>query len=160
MQLASSAPPPRQVVSGPRDSAMRMARMCYDHLAGRLGVAITGRLLEARAIAFDEEGGHVTPRAPDVLRGWGIEIPTLDAATASNRDTGARSRPWCRPCLDWSERRPHVAGRLGALLCAHYMDEGWLTRKAGGRALTATALGAARLQGILGLSTWDDVTRP
>ncbi len=152
MQMAGGTSAPRRVTPGPRDAGMRMARMCYDHVAGRLGLAMAGSLVDDGAIVFNGESGEVTPMAPDVLRKWGLNLATHDV-------TGASKRPWCRPCLDWSERRPHVAGRLGALLCTHCVDQGWLTRGAGTRTLTVTALGAERLQAIMGLQAWDYVTR-
>ena len=153
MQIASSAAPAREVVTGPRDAGMRMARMCYDHIAGRLGLAIAGRLLADGAIVFADDAGHVLPAATGVLLGWGIEVALSDHA-------GAKARPWCRPCLDWSERRAHLAGRLGAMLCTHCIDQCWLVRRAGARSLAVTALGAERFQSILGLDAWDYVTTP
>ncbi len=85
-----------------------MARTCYDHLAGRLGVALADHLLEEGAIVFDsDEGGHATDRAIGVL----ARLLDLDAAEALESE-GVSRRPVCRPCLDWSERRMHVAGRL------------------------------------------------
>jgi len=149
MQLATPAPGAhRAVVTGPRDAALRTARTCYDHLAGRLGVAIAAHLLHEGAIAFDgEEGGRVTGRAAALLQPLGLALPELPAAR----------RPACRPCLDWSERRPHLAGRLGTLLCAHCLDSGWLRRLPGSRALQITPPGARVLRDWLGLARWQDV---
>jgi len=152
MQIASTTAPARTVTPGPRDAGMRMARMCYDHIAGRLGLALTTRLLDDGAIVFAEDGGVVMPAASAVLRGWGMDVALLDRA-------GTSARPGCRPCLDWSERRPHVAGKLGAMLCTHCIDQGWLVRRAGARSLSVTALGAEKFQSILGLQAWDAVTR-
>ena len=152
MQVLGSEPPARNVVTGPRDADMRMARMCYDHIAGRLGLAITDQLLAEGAIVFGDDAGVVTPAATQVLRRWGMDVTLLE------RPAGTL-RPWCRPCLDWSERRPHLAGKLGAMICRHCIDEGWLARRAGTRSLSVSALGASRLQSVLGLVAWDFVTR-
>lgn len=135
---------------GPRDETMRMARMCYDHIAGRLGLAIAERLLAEHAIEFDGEAGRVTDRAAEVLQRWGLPLEPVQPSLRS-------SRPYCRPCLDWSERKSHLAGRLGAMLCTHCLDKGWLTRQQGGRALTISADGAATFRELLGLDGWHRV---
>ena len=153
MQLASAAgssPSRLAVRPGPKDEATRMARLCYDHIAGRLGLAIAEQLQDEGAIEFDGEHGLVTGRLQGALARWGL---SLDGAVP-------RGRPLCRPCLDWSERKPHVAGRLGALICAHCLDQGWLTRRAGARALAITPGGATKLRDLLGLQAWDRVSSP
>lgn len=155
MQLAVSpqAPlAPRRVVVGPRDAALRAARTCYDHLAGRLGVTISDHLLESGAVVFDDEAGagHATDRVADALRGLGLDA---DAAVAGR----AGGRAHCRPCLDWSERRMHLAGRLGALICHHCLERDWLLRGQGTRALTITPPGALALRDWLGTTRWREV---
>ncbi|RYF23568.1 MAG: ArsR family transcriptional regulator [Comamonadaceae bacterium] len=144
--------PPRRVAVGPRDTALRLARTCYDHVAGRLGVAMAGHLLDEGAVVFDDDGvaGHVTDRAAPVLQRLGV-APGDDAAA------GAGRRPHCRPCLDWSERRLHVAGRLGALLCQHCLASGWLLQGTGTRALSITPRGAVALRDWLGHARWAEV---
>jgi len=153
MQLAVQQPAPavsRRVVVGPRDAALRTARTCYDHIAGRLGVAITEHLLDEGAMAFDgDAGGHVTAQAAPVLQRLGI-----DAATDPG---GGGKRPHCRPCLDWSERRMHLAGRLGAVICSHCLDQGWLLRRSDTRALEITPGGAVALRNWLGHARWGQV---
>lgn len=149
MQLAGEVPARRTVVVGPRDASLRQARMCYDHIAGRLGLAIADGLLAEQAIAFDGDNGHVTDRAGAVLQRWGLPLDPLPPG---------RGRPYCRPCLDWSERRSHVAGTLGALICTHCLSQGWLIRKPDSRALTISGAGAARLRDLLGLQAWGRVT--
>jgi len=151
MQIAGQLPVQRMVVVGPRDETMRMARMCYDHIAGRLGLAIAERLLADQAIVFDGEGGHITDRAGEVLLGLGLPV---EAA----QQHPSRGRPYCRPCLDWSERKAHIAGRLGAMICNHCLDQGWLTRKTGSRALAFSAIGATTFRNFLGLEIWHRVT--
>lgn len=152
IQLAAQQAPAarRVVVSGPRDAAMRLARSCYDHISGRLGVAIAEHLLAEGAMVFDGEAGYVTDRAPSVLKSLGLDA---NAATA----TGPSRRPHCRPCLDWSERRMHVAGRLGAMICAHCLQSGWLLRPAGTRALLPSPAGVVALRDWMGVARWQAV---
>lgn len=147
MQLAVAATPPRAVVTGPRDEAMRFARTCYDHLAGRLAVAIADRLVEEGALLVEEDTATVTERAGRVLQELGLPRGALD--------TQARGqRPPCRPCLDWGERRMHLAGRLGALLCTHSLEAGWLLRQPKSRTLTLTPAGAKAFREWLGVARW------
>jgi DNA-binding transcriptional ArsR family regulator len=148
MRIAGEAHSRRVVVAGPRDEAMRTARMCYDHIAGRLGLAIAERLQADGAIVFEGDAGLVTADAGQVLQRWGMSLESIPTA---------RARPYCRPCLDWSERKSHLAGRLGAMICTHCLDQGWLTRKAGARALTITGAGAVALRDLLGLEAWQSI---
>jgi DNA-binding transcriptional ArsR family regulator len=150
-QLAAQRTPARRTVTGPRDAALRMARTCYDHLAGRLGVVITQHLLDHGAIAFDGEAGHVTDRLAGVLKGLGVNAAALPGAEGK--------RAHCRPCLDWSERRAHVAGRLGALICSQCLDSGWLVRRKDSRALEVTPKGAVALRNGLGHARWNALTQ-
>jgi len=141
MQIAAvELPRPlRPMAVGPRDAAMRLARTCYDHLAGRLGVAIAEALVGRHAIEFEDDGGQLTRQGERFLAGLGIAIAEPGA--------GARrqGRPLCRPCLDWSERRVHVAGRVGAAICSHSLAEVWVCRLAGTRALAVTPKGRQEL---------------
>ena len=148
LQLASARPDQRWIAVGPADQAMRTARSCYDHVAGRLGVALSDHLIEQDAVRFDSDGGsaEVTGLAETALIKLGVPAGAL--AQSDNR------RPPCRPCLDWSERRMHMAGRLGALICRHCLKNGWLLRTARTRALTITAPGAVALRHRLGLARW------
>ena len=77
--------------------------------------------------------------------------------SASAAGTNTR-RPYCRPCLDWSERRFHVAGQLGTLICVHCLDSGWLMRRQGMRALEITPRGVMALRGWMGQEDWRQVT--
>jgi DNA-binding transcriptional ArsR family regulator len=150
MQLAARQDPPRRaVVPGPRDKALRRARTCYDHIAGQLGVAIAERLLADGAIAFEGDAGHVTDRCEASLQPLGIEPGAALAPTSQ--------RTHCRPCLDWSERRFHVAGRLGTLICSHCLQRGWLLRRPNSRALEITPGGAVALRDWLGHEGWSSV---
>ena len=120
--------------------ALREARTCYDHMAGRLAVGITDRLVERSHVVLDADGGQVTEAGRTFLQRHGI-----DASVVSGR------RAFCRPCLDWSERRPHLAGALGAALLRHALDRGWVRRVQDSRALSVTSAGRQGLAETFGL---------
>jgi len=113
------------------DADMRIARTCYDHLAGRLGVAVADALLGNGHVAFVQDGGEVTASGFAFFSGLGIHLDSREKTR----------RVFCRPCLDWSERRPHIAGAVGARLCEHYLERGWIRRRESTRALNITPLG-------------------
>lgn len=133
---------PRRV-TGPRDPAMRLARTCYDHLAGRVAVAIADAMRERGLIELDAESGAVTAEGESFLASLGVMPPPR------------KGRLFCRPCLDWSERRPHLAGVLGAALCARCFELGWVRRREGGRTLIVTPAGWMGLRERLGVSEED-----
>jgi DNA-binding transcriptional ArsR family regulator len=142
MEIAVARETSRLPTTGPRDATMRFARTCYDHLAGTLGVAITDALVTRDVIVFEGEGGLVTADGEDFLRAREIILPSREMRTA---------RPVCRPCLDWSERRPHVAGQVGTAICRHVLDAGWVRRLPSTRALTVTPHGRAELRRVFGV---------
>ena len=107
---------------------LRNARICYDHLAGRLGVALAEALVKRDHISLSEDGGMVTSGGEEFFVGFGIEV----------RERGRSRRPFCRPCLDWSERRAHLAGAVGAALAARCFELGWVTRLRDTRAVLIT----------------------
>ncbi len=147
MHVASEAESPRRaVVTGPRDAALRAARTCYDHLAGHLGVAIADAFVEAGHIEFDSDAGIVTPSGLVLLDRIGVDIADLGAIGREER-----RRVLCRPCLDWSERRPHIAGRLGTALCRLSFEKGWVRRIEGSRAVTVTPKGQRAFREVLGV---------
>lgn len=140
MQLASTAAPRvRPLTVGLRDPALRAARLCEDHLAGRLGVAIAEALVRRGAIELDDDAGLVTELGIDLLRRAGIELPGM------RQSGGHVSRILCRPCLDWSERRVHIAGKLGAAVARHSVEQRWVRRMVDTRALEITASGRSAL---------------
>ena len=130
----AAAGPPRYRPTGPRDEAMRTARRCYDHLAGRLGVALATSLCER---------GHLV--IPDASEGAAAVTDEggrfLEAEFGIGPRPGASRRPVCRTCLDWSERRIHLAGWLGAALCQRSLELGWLEPVRDSRAILVTRLG-------------------
>jgi DNA-binding transcriptional ArsR family regulator len=131
---------PREPVSSLRQAtridALCAARTCYDHLAGRLGTALMDALL-ARGLVADE---HVTNAGVERLAELGID---LDAVPGR--------RPRFRSCLDWSERRPHAAGKLGAALTARCFELGWVERLDGTRAVRVTPAGEVGFADTFGL---------
>ncbi|MEO8715758.1 MAG: helix-turn-helix transcriptional regulator [Acetobacteraceae bacterium] len=132
-------PSPRSWRGG---EALRTARTCYDHLAGRLGVAIADSLEGEGRVVLTADGGEVTETGQAFLRELG----------ADPAGGGKPGRVFCRPCLDWSERRPHIAGRLGAVLCARCLDLGWITRQRDTRAVAITAAGRDGFWRVFNLS--------
>lgn len=146
MHVAAELEPPRKhVIVGPRDAALRAARTCYDHLAGRLGVAIADGLIAAGHVELENDGGIVTPSGLALFDRIGIDTDGLTA-----RKSGSR-RVLCRPCLDWSERRPHLAGTLGAALCTLCFDKGWIRRVENSRAVAVTPKGTRALHDLIGI---------
>ena len=137
----------RTAVVGPRDAALRRARTCYDHLAGQLAVAMADRMAERAQIELSPDGGVITAEGTAFLRGLGVD---LDAASARAARRGG-GRVFCRPCLDWSERRPHIAGALGAALCTACLAQGWIRRIDGTRAVSVTPAGRLALDQAFGL---------
>jgi DNA-binding transcriptional ArsR family regulator len=110
---------------GPKDPALRKARVCYDHLAGDYGVRMLDSFVCHGDIRSDGENLSVTPKGHRQLATFGIDLSTL----ASSR------RPLCKSCLDWSERRSHLAGTLGKALLSRMFEQGWARRSADSRAV-------------------------
>lgn len=134
--------PPRHRPPSKLDDAMRNARTCYDHFAGKLGVGLTEALCAHGHIALTDEAGEVTDSGAIFFEKFGVDL----AAARSRR------RIFCRPCLDWTERRPHLGGSVGAALARRCFDLGWLERMREGRALIVTKAGRRGLSEIFGLS--------
>jgi DNA-binding transcriptional ArsR family regulator len=131
------------VRTGPRDGRMRLARTCYDHLAGRMAVALADAMVARGHLELDADGGVLTETGDALWRALGAD---LDAARQR------RGRSFCRPCLDWSERRPHIAGSVGAALCRCCFAQGWVRRmESSSRALTITPPGLTALKRHFGV---------
>ena len=137
----------RPVVVGPRDVAMRAARTCYDHLAGKLAVAMADAMVEQGHIELSADGGAVTPDGTAFLQSLGVDLNAAEGRAAKR----GGSRVFCRPCLDWSERRPHVAGAVGAALCNCCFTLGWVRRIEGTRALAVTPKGRRGIKQSFGV---------
>ncbi len=148
MQVASAAkmtamrPPP---VTGPRDTALRAARTWYDHLAGRLGVAIVEALVSGGHVELTHDAGLVTDSGVALFKQIGIAMASPTAGR------GNSTRVLCRPCLDWSERRPHLAGAIGAALCARSFEAGWIRRIKDTRAVEVTPKGWRLFRDAIGV---------
>ncbi len=125
---------------GPKDDAMRAARTCYDHLAGRLGVGIADALHAAGHVQIADGAALVTDEGRAFFCDFGIDLD----------DDGTLKRPLCRTCLDWSERRPHLSGRLGNLILGRTLALGWIARVDGSRTIRVTAAGEAEFKRTFG----------
>ena len=119
-----------RIRTGPKDAALREARVCYDHLAGERGVSLMVGLLERRWIEFGAVPG-LTAAGRTALTDQGIDVTGLERGR----------RPVCRACLDWSERRSHLGGALGAAVLGYTLDRRW-ARRAEGRVIAFTPSGA------------------
>jgi DNA-binding transcriptional ArsR family regulator len=137
MQVAAELEPRRKnLFVGPKDAALRKARTCYDHFAGRLGVALADAMIERGYVELTSDAGILTDEGVQFIGQIGVNLEPLLA-----RRTKASGRVLCRPCLDWSERRPHLAGALGAAICAHSHQAGWTRSMPGTRAVLVTPAG-------------------
>ena len=121
--------------------ALGAARVCYDHLAGRLSVDLTDSLVAREYLVLDDEVAEITKAGSRFFTEFGIELPTP-------RSTRRRV---CRLCLDWTERRQHIAGALGAAMTKRYLDLGWMERVERSHAVVVTPLGRRGLQKIFGV---------
>lgn len=130
MGVASGAGPQR-TRPGPKDTTMREARVCYDHLAGEHAVAMFDRLIERDAIVRDGDAVALGRAGASFFAARGIDVSGLAASR----------RPVCRACLDWSVRRSHLAGALGAAIFASIVAQKWARRERSGRAVTFTPPG-------------------
>jgi DNA-binding transcriptional ArsR family regulator len=147
--LARLAPPKpvRSLRQATRAHALRRARSCYDHLAGRLGVALTDALLERGDLVAERASSHATD--PILGPGRAHAFHLTDAGAKRLVELGVEveghsRRPLIRYCVDWSEQRPHLGGALGAGLMEMLLDREWLTR-GNGRAILTTPAGEAAL---------------
>ncbi len=117
--------------TGPKDPALRKARVCYNHLAGDYGVRMLDSLIAEEVISGAGDTLQLTASGTDKMTALGIDLPAL---------TRLR-RPVCRTCLDWSERRSHLAGSLGQALLSLFLDKGWARREPDSRAIRFTGTG-------------------
>lgn len=135
-------PAPGTLREATRRSAEARARTCYDHLAGRLGVAVADAMLD-RGLVSDDAGLALTGDGLGWLAEQAIDLPP--------RAGGRGARPVVRTCLDWTERRTHLGGALGAALCRTALERAWVQRIGSGRALRVTPDGDRALRELLGL---------
>ncbi|TCO60923.1 ArsR/SmtB family transcription factor [Actinocrispum wychmicini] len=122
-------------------NALAQGRTCYDHLAGRLGVQVTAAMVD-RGLLGGEGGFTLTDAGDQWLTGLGIDVAGLRRA----------KRPFVRECLDWTERVSHLAGGVGAAVCQHFFDAGWITRTGTHRAVRLTDPGRHAVRDHLGIT--------
>jgi len=125
---------------GPSDPAIRKARVCYDHLAGEIGVMLFDGLVQRRLITNGDEP-KLTKRGAEFAGGFGIDLDAL----------ARERRPLCRTCLDWSMRRHHLAGGLGTALLKRFYELGWAKRDRASRVVHFTAAGERNLARLFAL---------
>jgi DNA-binding transcriptional ArsR family regulator len=124
--------PAAEVVRKDMDAVpVKFCRTCYDHLAGKVGVLIAEALLRQKLIVYREKELDVTPKGVAWFAEWGIDCGEIRK----------QRRVFAKPCLDWTERRHHLAGSLGAALLGKMMEAHWLRRVAQSRAMVVTAKG-------------------
>ena len=134
--------PPHRPLS-PEARALSAARICYDHLAGRLSVALTDSLVARAHIVLGDDVAEITKAGRRFLADFGLD----------GRTTSSTRRHFCRLCLDWTERRPHLAGGIGAALIRRYSDLGWLERLKQGQAVRVTTSGRRGFRDVFGITS-------
>jgi len=148
--VAAIEVPPRYQPRSAREEALRFARTCFDHLAGFAAVALADALVARGHIILGEDGGEITAAGALFLEEFGANL----------KPEPRSRRLFCRPCLDWSERRYHVAGHVGAEICRRCLQLGWFARERDSRALRLMPAGAAGLFHTFGVDLESDGRRP
>jgi DNA-binding transcriptional ArsR family regulator len=134
--------PPRFQPKSKLDDKLRHARTCYDHIAGVVGVGLAERMTEREFVVLGDEAGEVTPSGMEFLAKLGVALAPARA----------KRRVFCRPCLDWTERRWHIGGAVGAALAQRCFELKWIERVRESRALTITPAGRRGLMEFFALS--------
>jgi hypothetical protein len=140
---------PRFPPLSPRARAVGAARICYDHLAGRLSVDLADSLVARGYIVRDDKAAEITAAGQTFFSAFGIALP-------ARRST---LRHACRLCLDWTERRPHLAGALGAAMTRRFFDLGWMERMERSHAVVVTPLGRRGLEQTFGVEASEPTDR-
>jgi len=128
-----------RLLSSPRDPALRKARVCYDHLAGELGVLAYESLVRHNLLAMSQQGLRLSPAGEEWFRRAGIDTETAYR----------ERRTFCRACMDWSERRYHLAGSLGAALLSRVGELGWAKKEKASRVIRFTPIGAREFRRLI-----------
>jgi len=129
--------------------ALSAARICYEHLAGRLSVDLTDSFVARKYVVLHVEAAEITRAGIRFFTEFGIEVPTLRSAR----------RQFCRLCLDWTERRPHIAGAVGAAITKRYFDLGWMERMKRSHAVIVTPLGRRGFRETFGIEVSEPADR-
>ena len=141
MEVAIASPERRRPVTK-ADEALRLARTCYDHFAGRLGVSLADALGERGHLIMGDEAGEITDAGAAFFARFGLDLGELRR----------RRRAYCRPCLDWTERRFHLGGAVGAALAERCFALRWFERQRDSRALLITGAGQRGLNEVFGIA--------
>ena len=141
LQLLAPARPVQSLRGSTRMRNLRWARMCYDHLAGVTGVAVTEGLAARDAIGERDGAWVLGPGGAHVFAEVGIDVAGVPC----------RTRPLLRPCMDWTERRHHLAGGLGAAVATELTRRDWVRRQEGSRIVAVTPAGYEGLDAWLGI---------
>ncbi|WP_243726744.1 ArsR/SmtB family transcription factor [Actinocrispum wychmicini] len=159
-KLTQIAParPVRSLRDGNRGAQLRAARTCYDHMAGRLGVGIMAHFVECRYLVGGDGEFHPESAPHDKIIGYGRDVAYelspagrdfIDEVGITIPDNG---RSLIRYCVDWSEQRHHMAGRLGRAILDHFLANAWIARRPVGRSVQVTANGSRALADIFDIS--------
>ena len=142
--MISLIPPPisSQKTKTEKVSGIKHCRTCYDHLAGKVGVALTDSLLQQQLLVDTSGGFEISSEGEKWFTEFGIPLTALKQ----------QKRSFLRPCLDWSERRPHIAGSLATALLDKMLLKDWLRKTKDSRALIVTAKGKKEFQSRLGIT--------
>lgn len=142
-QLLRLSPTTRpDIATGPTDQALRQARACYDHLAGEISVALYDSLLTQHLIADTFNTATLTEKGIVFFQQYGVDFARLSAS----------HRPMCKTCLDWSERRSHLAGALGHWILTDLLAKGWAQREPDSRVIRFNNQGLAAFRRRYGIS--------
>lgn len=142
IMAVAAAGPVRHRLPSKFAGAMRIARTCYDHFAGKLGVGLADSLSQRGYLILTDEGGEVTDTGTAFLDSFGVDLGAIRQ----------QRRTFCRPCLDLTERRLHIGGAVGAALATRCFELAWFTRSRDSRAVAVTPAGQRGLDDVFGFS--------
>ncbi|MHB0990447.1 MAG: ArsR/SmtB family transcription factor [Burkholderiales bacterium] len=138
--MVVAAGSPRPAARFRIDPELQFGRTCYNHLAGQLGVAICDALAHKNLLTIDEEVAHVMPAGLNFLDNWGIDVRRMS------------KHPYCRTCIDWSERRPHLGGAIGIAIHKRCLELKWIEHHLDSRAVRVTRLGKSGFEKVFGIA--------
>ncbi len=139
LMVLSEAVGPKRTRPGPKEQALRKARACYDHLAGQMGVKLYERLAVRECFILSADSITLSQKGKIFVRGLGIDLTSLYQLR----------RPLCRQCLDWSVRRSHLAGALGASFLTLFLEKQWARRQSSTRVILFSTTGEQKFYQML-----------